>query len=465
MRTARPPIIVILGHVDHGKTTLLDFLRKTNLASKEAGGITQHIRSFVFISPQFGRITFIDTPGHEAFSKMRARGSKIADMAVLVVAADDGVMPQTKQSLTFIKDSGIPFIVALNKIDLPTADPDKVKTQLAEENVLVEDFGGQIPCVNISSKTGKGIPDLLEMINLLTSMNPPQSDTEGELELVVLESKLDSKKGPLATVLVRQGTLSSGTYLFQDAPIGKVRAIIDSEGNQVASALPSDPVEIMGLSHVPEVGSVIYSRSQITSTSPLHPNVIPTTGSTDRLKLIIKADFAGSLEAILSGIDPEVTIISSATGDLNENDILMARSSGARVISFNSKLTANLSKLAETEGVSVNSFSIIYELFKFIEDLVHPKSTEHIVGKAVVLADFKINSDRIAGCRCLEGTIEKSHTIKLFRAGAEVKTTSIKSLHQGKNIVEKVKAGIEFGALFSPYVDFKVGDDIIATIG
>lgn len=465
MRTARPPIIVILGHVDHGKTTLLDFLRQTNIASKEAGGITQHIRSFVFVSPQFGQMTFIDTPGHEAFSKMRARGSKIADMAVLVVAADDGVMPQTKQSLTFIKDSGIPFIVALNKIDLPTADPDKVKTQLAEENVLVEDFGGQIPCVNISSKTGKGIPDLLEMINLLASMNPPQSDTEGDLELVVLESKLDSKKGPLAIVLVRQGTLSLGTNLFQDIQIGKARAIINSAGDQVPSALPSDPVEIMGLSQVPEVGSLISNRLHIVPTLTSRISSPAPANSADRLKLIIKADFAGSLEAILSGIDPEVSVVSSATGDLNENDILMARSSGARVIAFNSKLTANLSKLAETENVSVNSFSIIYELFKFIEDLVHPKSTEQVVGKAVILADFKINSDRIAGCRCLEGSIEKSHNIKVLRSGIEVKSTSIKSLHQGKNIVEKVKSGTEFGALFSPYVDFRVGDDIIATIG
>jgi translation initiation factor IF-2 len=465
MLSLRPPIIVILGHVDHGKTTLLDFLRKTNIASKEAGGITQHIRSFVFTSNDYGNITFVDTPGHEAFSEMRKRGSNLADMAILVVAADDGVMPQTRQSISFIKEAGIPFIVAINKIDLSSADVDRVKTQLTEESVLVEDFGGQTPSVNISAKTGKGIEDMLELINLMTKLSPPQADPEGQLELVVLESRLDSKKGPLATVLVRQGTLKAGTNLFKDVSVGKVKALINSNGEPIPSALPSTPVEVLGLTKVLEVGSLIFDKLQEEQIKHASLNNLKSQSGPGIVNLIVKADFAGSLEAILSGIGAEVSVISSATGDMNENDVLLARSSGAIILGFNSKVSSSVAKLAETEKIPIHTFAIIYELFKFVDDLIHPKSTEQIVGKAAVLADFKINSDRIAGCRCTEGIVEKTNNIKILRGGVLIGVTHVKSLHQGKNTIEKVKPGIEFGALFSPYVDFKIGDDIIATIG
>jgi translation initiation factor IF-2 len=463
MQTQRPPIVVILGHVDHGKTTLLDYLRQTEIAAREAGGITQHIRSFVFSRKSGSPITFIDTPGHEAFSQMRKRGSSLADIALLVVAADDGVMPQTKQSITFIQESRIPFIVVINKTDLPTADIDRVKTQLAEANVLVEDFGGQTPCVCISAKTGKGVPDLLEMIDLLTSLDPPQADFDANLEVVVLESRIDSKKGPLAVVLVKQGTLTVGSTLFQEERIGKVKALIDPEGNSISSAPPSAPVEILGLTLPPSVGSVISTHplaaSQPSSSQSVHAVSPPLAN------FIVKADVAGSLEAILAGLDPEAGLISSGTGDVNENDVLLAHTSQAQILAFNVRVSGNIVKLAETEKITISQFKIIYELFKYVTDLLHPKSDIQIVGRASILADFKINSDRIAGCKCTEGLIERTCNLKIVRDGQEIISTKIKSLHQGKTIVEKVKSGVEFGAIFSPYVDFKVGDDIIATIG
>ena len=459
----RPPIVVILGHVDHGKTTLLDYLHHSHIAAREAGGITQSIRSFQYQEPGQSSITFIDTPGHEAFSQMRERGSQVAYIAVLVVAADDGVKPQTRQSIEFIKNSGIPFIVAINKSDIGTADPDKVKTQLTEENVVVEDFGGDVPCVVISAKTGKNIPELLELIHLVAGLNPREADPAGKLELIVLESRMDSRKGPLATVVVKIGGLKIGQELFQADTLGRVKTLINSEGQTVKSAALSEPVEILGLSRVVGVGTVI-------SDSPVSVSVKPPVGtysasSSELPNLIIRADVAGSLEAILTGLKDRVNIISSGTGDVIENDVLMAHTAGARILCFNLRISTGIAKLAETEKVFLNTFSVIYELFQFVDELISPKNKEQVTGKAVILADFKINGDRIAGCRCTEGLIEKSSLLKLVRGDKPVGETHIKSLQQAKKTVDKIKTGIEFGAVFSPFVDFKTGDVIIATIG
>jgi translation initiation factor IF-2 len=464
MLTSRPPIIVILGHVDHGKTTLLDYLHKSNTAAREPGSITQHIRSFQLQTTDYGLLTFIDTPGHAAFSAMRDRGSHVADLAVLVIAADDGVMPQTKESLEFIKSSGIPFIVAISKIDLPTADADHVKTQLTENQVVVEDFGGEVPAVLISAKTGQGITDLLEMIHLVTSLNPPQADLQGPLELVVLESRLDSQKGPLATVVVKNGTLNVGQELFQAGLIGKARALIDPEGQNIKSALPAQPVQILGLTLVPEVGTSISDRSVSVVVSMKQSNH-EAMNPDSKLNLILRADFAGSLEAILGALPPEVNVLFSGTGDVTENDILQARPPGAQVIGFNSKVSHSISKLAQTEKVTVQTFNIIYELLDYLDKQINSAPVETVVGRAQVLADFKINSDRIAGCRCLEGTISKSAHVRLERAGQVIGSTRIKSLKVGKTDTPLVKSGVEFGAVFAPYVDFKIGDDIIATTG
>lgn len=467
-----PPIIVILGHVDHGKTTLLDYLRKSNIAARETGGITQHTRSFQLLSSSHLELstpmTFIDTPGHAAFSGMRQRGSSVADIAILVIAATDGVMPQTKESIEFIKTSQVPFVVALTKSDLPTADPDRVKTQLTESEIVVEDFGGNVPAVSISAKTGAGIPDLLEVLNLMSGLTPPQADPDAQLDLRVLESRLDSKKGPLAIVVVKNGTLKVGQSLFQTESIGKVRALIDPEGRAIPEALPSQPVEILGLSAVPEVGSTI--GSQPINTSPSFPSPNQGEGrkgevSEGGLALIIKTDVAGSLEAILKNIPPQFAVLSTGTGDITENDIFAAVASKAKVLGFNLKVNSHILKLAEVEKVTLKTFDIIYELFEYLDELLDSQKAPPIIGRAKILADFKINSDRIAGCRCTEGYFDKTLQIQIHRDGALINTTKIKSLHHGKTIIEKVKINDEFGAVFSPYVDFKVGDDIMATTG
>jgi translation initiation factor IF-2 len=460
----RPPIIVILGHVDHGKTTLLDYLRKSNIASHEAGGITQSISAFQLDTSYPGLVTpltFIDTPGHEAFTKMRRRGSKIADLAVLVVAADDGVKPQTKESIEFIQNSGMPFIVAVNKTDLAVANSDQVKTQLAGNGVQVEGFGGQVPVIDISAKTGRNIPGLLELIQLVASLNPPQADPDGRLELVVLESRLDSKKGPLAAVLVKNGTLDIGRELFMEERIGKVKALVDSGGKNLKTSFPSQPVEILGLTLVPEAGSIISDKPVLgTSAADRFKNEAVESGSA--LNVIVRANVAGSLEAILDNLYSKVNVITSGTGEIIENDILLARTSDACVLGFNVRVPASVAKLAQTEKISVKTFSVIYELFKYVDELLNTQSKEEILGQATVIADFKIGPDRIAGCSCTGGIISKSDRVKILRSDNLIGETRIKSLHQGKQPMDKVKSNGEFGVVFSPYIDFKISDTIIA---
>src|SRR3990172_3498372 len=464
MQIPRPPIVVILGHVDHGKTTLLDYLRKSSIAAGETGGITQAIRSFQLKTESLKLMTFIDTPGHAAFTAMRSRGSEIADIAILVISAVDGVMPQTRESIEFIKAAGIPFVVVLNKSDLPDSNPDKVKTQLTEANVIVEDFGGKIPAVSISAKTGQGLPELLEMLELLVSLHPPQSDPDLPATAVVLESRLDSQKGPLATVIVKNGTLRVGSAIYQAQVIGKARALIDSDGQNIKQAPPSTPVEILGLNTVPVVGSLI-------SAAPMFPTKVPPLESrgdaggvteSSGLNIILRADVAGSLEAILNALPPTVTVLSSGTGDITETNISTAKSGAGIVVGFNVKAPASVSKLAEVEKVSIYSFKIIYELLEQIDKLIVQPVVENILGRAQIIAQFKINTDRIAGCKCTEGVINKSHKIKIMRGDILVGETRIKSLKSRKSNVITVKSGLEFGAVFSPYIDFKPGDLIIA---
>ncbi len=456
METPRPPIVVILGHVDHGKTSLLDYLRKSNVAAHEAGGITQSVRSFKI--PQG---TFIDTPGHAAFSGMRSRGSFLADVAILVVSSVDGVMPQTKESVDFIKQAGIPFIVAITKSDLDTQNPDRVKTQLTEIGVIVEDFGGEVPVVSISAKTGKGIPELLEMLELITSLNPPLSDPSSPSQSIVLESKLDSKKGPLAFVIVKNGTLSIGQPLFGSVPVGKIRALISSTGENLTVAPPSTPVEILGLTSVPEVGSTLTSAPVSISSKPSSTSKIggDKAGS---LNIILCADVAGSLEAIFVSLPSGVNVVSSHTGDVNETDITNAIASKARIVCFGSRIPNSVSKLAEVEKITIDNFSIIYELLDHLSKLVNSRVTETILGRSIISAEFKIGPDRVAGCKCVEGIISKQDKIRIVRGDKIISESKLKTLKSGKQDIDKVKSGTEFGAVFSPYVDFKLGDSIIS---
>ena len=444
----RPPIVVILGHVDHGKTSLLDALLKTSIAAKETGGITQSTRAF-----QAAGFTFIDTPGHQAFNQMRSRGDKVADMALLIVSGVDGVMPQTKESIAVIKANGHPYIVVVTKADLPDFDLDKVKAQLAENGVLVEGYGGDVPFVAVSAKTGQGLTDLLELIGLVNQLHPTQADPDAPLAAVVLESSLDAKRGAVAVVLVKNGTLTLSQSLYLGSKVvGKVKAITATSGDKLNQAGPAVPAEVLGLTEMPAAGSILSSVAQADVVST--PTVTSTGGG---FKVILKADVVGSLEALLGALPADLTIVSSGVGEIGESDVLLAQSTAAVILGFNTKVPSSTAKLAEIDKVRIITSKIIYELLDQVDLLIRPQEKEKVVGKAEVLAEFKMNGQRIAGCRCLEGEMKRSAQVKLGE-----KLARIKSLRLGKEEVEVVKAGQEFGMVTSPAIDFKVGETIIA---
>ncbi len=458
MLQPRPPIVVILGHVDHGKTSLLDALQKTNIAARETGGITQSTRSFQFstVNSPAGEsklITFIDTPGHAAFSQMRSRGGKIADIAVLVVAANDGVMPQTKESIATIQAAKIPFIVAINKSDLPEANQDMVKSQLAENGVVVESYGGDVPSIALSAKTGQGLPELIEMIQLINDLSPAQADPEGNLEAIVLESRLDPQKGPVAVVIVKNGTLKTSQAL----PLGKIKALTATSGQRLTEALPSTPVEILGLTQIPPVGSIISNNEIV----PPAKSGLDNKNSEGGIAIILKADVLGSLEAIQASLSPEINVLLAATGDIQESDVLLAQSTGAYIIGFNAKVSSSAAKMAEIEKIDIRVYKIIYELLDAVELLLHPASRERIIGKATISAEFKFDNLRVAGCKCTEGEMKKNELVRVVRGEEIVGETRFRSLRLGKNETTLVKAGTEFGAIFGPQIDFKSGDGII----
>jgi translation initiation factor IF-2 len=482
---SRPPVVAVLGHVDHGKTTLLDTIRKTNVAAREHGGITQHIGAYQVSIPIKEKskenkfITFIDTPGHEAFAAMRGRGAMVADIAILVVAAEDSVKPQTKESIEQIKSAGIPMIVALNKIDLPTALPDKVKSDLAKNGVQVEGFGGDVPIVPLSAKTGKGVRDLLDMILLVAEMKELTGNPALPFEAVVVETRLDKGKGMVATVVVKNGTLHRGDPLFeQDKQIGKVRAQFDENGVAVAGAGPSKPVEVLGFTKLPLIGSQLFSvphtpeQKSVDVQAPLDVTDIPDflkpiiEGEKENLNVILKTDTAGSLEAILASLNKKIVVVSCGVGSVNDADVLLAKASHAFVIGFNTKVDSNVEKLAQTEKVVVRTYTIIYELLDELAEVVAGiKEVLHIereVGKGIVIAEFPFNGLRIAGIRVLSGRIARGDTIRVMRGDEEVAKVKIKSIRHGKEEVSKASEKMECGILFDKTVDFSLNDAIIA---
>ena len=466
----RSPIVVVLGHVDHGKTSLLDKIRQSNLAGAEAGGITQHIGAY-----QVKNITFIDTPGHAAFAEMRSRGARVADLAILVVAVDEGVKPQTLESLKYIQETKINYLVALNKIDLPGINLEKAKKSLVGNGILVEGYGGDIVVVPVSAKTGQGIDELLEMITLLAQMAQIQGKPEAKLEAVVIESKQDSRRGPVATVIIRNGSLSLGDALSAGETLGKVKAMVDDQGKMVKIALPSQPVEVLGFKSAPAVGSQVkrfegkISPSFLAAPKPvLAEKVAEAAPETEGKKLlvILKADTVGTLEAIESGLPKLCQLISVSVGDVLESDVLLARATGAEIIAFNVKVSGSVKKLAEQESIKISSFKIIYELFETIEKkikrLLGPDVDEEILGRAEIIAEFKIKNDRIAGAKIKEGKINRQNPIHLVRDKKTIGTGRLKSMRQGKTDVQEATMGEEFGAVFAPSLDFTVGDMLVS---
>jgi translation initiation factor IF-2 len=464
--SSRPPVVAVLGHVDHGKTSLLDKIRQTNVVAKEFGGITQHIGAYQ-IKSKDQIITFIDTPGHAAFSAMRSRGAQVADLAILVVAADEGVKPQTLESLKYIEEAKIPYLVAINKIDLPHPDLKQLESNLAKSGIKVESQGGKIVVVPVSAKTGRGINELLEMILLLAAMEELKGDKKAKLEAVVIESKLDKRRGFLATILVRNGCLKIGDEIEAEGAFAKIKAMFDEKSQSIKEAGPSQPVEILGFKKLPEVGSLVKpSKERIIPEETSRPKVEEKVLAEDKLRLIVKADVQGTLEAILAGLSPEVVIVNAGVGEVNESDIFMAATTKAEIIAFNVKITAKVKKLAEMEKVKISPFQIIYKLFETVDEKVkkraEPFEGEIILGKAEILKEFEIDKKRVAGCRVLEGEVKKTDKFHLQRGGELLADGRIKSMKTGKEKIEKAKAGEEFGALLSPSLDFQIGDMLIS---
>ncbi len=466
----KQPVVVILGHVDHGKTTLLDFIRHSNLQKREHGGITQSIGAYQ-IEFQGKKLTFIDTPGHAAFTKMRSQGAKAADVAILLVAANDGVKPQTIESISHLQQAKIPFLVAINKIDLPGASADMVKAQLTEHQVFVEGYGGNVPVVEISAKTGKNVPELLENLLLLAELEELPYQPDVPLKAVIIESTKDPRRGVLASAIVQTGTLHLQDPLFTPTAEGKVRALFDENNRPRQEVYPGEPIQILGFKQLPQVGEII--QSQPYDSSPASKPATPTPSlpasqpeEDKKINLILAADTLGSLEAIKHSLPEEVNLIQANTGHITESDVLLAATTQALILGFNVKVSNSVKKLAETEKVTIKTYNIIYELLEFIEKkilkLLEPTIDEEILGEALILKVFDFGDKKIAGCRVQSGKINLNQTIHLKRGEELIGDAKIVSLKIGKDEVKKVPAGSECGILLSPQLDIQEKDIIIA---
>lgn len=475
LNTKRPPVVVVMGHVDHGKTTLLDYIRHTNTTAKESGGITQHIGAYQVRVPHEGHeelVTFIDTPGHAAFSNMRARGGQVADIAILVVAADDGVMPQTVEAIAHIEAAKTPIVVAINKMDTEGANVDRVKKGLSESGVLVEGYGGDTVTVPISAKTGQGVPELLEMIILTADLLDLKGDPMGEPAGIVIESKMDKFRGPVATLILKNGTLRTGDSITVGGIKGKIKNMIDGFGVQVREAGPSTPVEILGLVAVPPVGSSFGELPVVTSTIESEPSG-EVEAKEDEINLIIKADVQGSLEAILGSLlklDQSLTklnVLHSATGDVSESDVNLARATGALVLAFRVKIPTAVAKLAETQKVQTMEYDIIYKLLEDMADaLAGIKAVEHPdpVGVGEILALFPHNNQIVFGSKITQGSINRDQPAKVLRGDEEIASGRVRTIRHGKEETPKAELGREYGILIDlpseVYQLVQVGDII-----
>ena len=481
----RPPVIAILGHVDHGKTTLLDSIRKTNIVSAEAGGITQHIGANQ-INHNQQPITFIDTPGHAAFTQMRARGANITDIVILVVAADDGIMPQTIEAISHIKAANVPMIVAINKMDSPTSDPDRVKRQLSENNILIEEWGGDIISCEVSALKGEGIEDLLENIILLSEILELKSDINKDATGVIIEASLDKNSGPSTTLLVQNGTLLLGDYIFAGKSSGKIKSIVNDVGEKLNKAEPSLPVKILGLDSVPEAGSVFQStkdskslKHELSQTSKSSnsaktiqlENLRASSDSENitSLNIILKTDFQGTLEPVINSIEnlandrQRINVIHASSGGISENDILLASASNAIVFGFNVFTQPSAHMLATKELIQIRDHRIIYELLDDIQsllsDISEPIKEDIISGVAIVKAIFSHGkSAKIAGVMVNEGSIKRGNTIHLIRYNQLVHKGPIRSLRHFKDDVRELNSGFEGGIVLETFQDIKEGD-------
>ncbi|KQY19005.1 MULTISPECIES: translation initiation factor IF-2 [Massilia] len=488
----RAPVVTVMGHVDHGKTSLLDYIRRAKVAAGEAGGITQHIGAYHVDTPR-GMVTFLDTPGHEAFTAMRARGAKATDIVILVVAADDGVMPQTKEAIAHAKAAGVPLVVAINKIDKQGANPDRVTQELVAEGVVPEEYGGESPFVQVSAKTGQGIDDLLENVLLQAEVLELKAPVESLARGLVVEARLDKGRGPVATILVQSGTLKRGDVVLAGSSFGRVRAMLDENGKSVTEAGPSFPVEIQGLTEVPSAGEEVMVMADERKAREIAlfrqgkfrdvklakqqaaklENILDQMGEGEvkNLPLIVKTDVQGSQEALvgslqkLSTSEVRVQIVHAAVGGITESDVNLATASKAVIIGFNARADAQARKLAETNGVDIRYYSIIYdaidEIKTALSGMLAPEKREHVTGQVEIRQVILVSKvGAIAGCLVTDGVVKRTSSVRLLRNNIVVWTGEIESLKRFKDDVKEVRAGLECGLSLKNYNDIQVGDTL-----
>ena len=488
----RPPVITILGHVDHGKTSLLDYIRQSAVVEKEAGGITQHIGAYQVVH-EGQPITFLDTPGHAAFTAIRSRGARVTDIAVLVVAADDGIMPQTDEAIDHIRAADVPMVIAINKMDLPTAQPDVIKRQLSERNLLVEEWGGEVIAVPVSAQTGDGVDDLLENLSVLSEILELKANPDRTAAGVIVEATMDRRRGPSATVLIQAGTLRVGDYIVAGTSWGRVRAMANEQGATIDSISPGSPGVVMGLNAVPEAGDILTvvageraarqmagRRDQRSNTSNLDTvltldSVVKQidAGDVKELVLVLKADVQGSVEAAVQSIeqlsdgDVKARVIHSGSGAVSDSDVQLAAASGGIVLAFNVGYEVGAERTAERLGVEVREYRIIYRLLEDVESALHgllePEFEEVVVGRAEIREIFAGRRGvKIAGCRVLDGRIVRQGNIRVMRDDEMVTETQIGSLRHFRDEVNQATAGTDCGIVLGDFNEFEEGDLIVA---
>lgn len=486
----RPPVVTVMGHVDHGKTSLLDALRKTDVVSGEAGGITQHIGAYQVTMETGSKITFIDTPGHAAFTEMRSRGAKVTDIVVLVVAADDSVMPQTIEAISHAKAAGVPMIIAINKIDKQGANPTKVKTELLQHEVVVEEMGGEVQCIEVSAKQGLGLTELEEAILLQAEVLDLKANPARVADGVVVEARMEKGRGPVATVLVQRGTLKNGDIFVTGAEWGRVRALVNDHGVRIEEAIPGMPVEVTGLNGVPSAGDDFvvveneakareisdYRQRRIRETQAAAmkksalENMFSSSGEVKELPILIKGDVQGSVEALIGTLqklgneEVSVRVLHSGVGGINESDVTLARASNALIIGFNVRANQQAREQSRRDNVDIRYYSIIYDVAddikKMLSGMLSPEVREKFLGYAEIRDIFTISGNKIAGCMVTEGTVKRGAGVRLLRDNVVIHSGELSTLRRFKDEVKEVREGYECGMSFAKYNDLQVGDMI-----
>lgn len=473
MKQEKPPVVAVLGHVDHGKTTLLDSIRKTDIAAREVGQITQGIGAStvpVSLGREIRKITFIDTPGHEAFIAMRSRGTSAADIAVLAVAINEGVKPQTKEAISLIKESKIPFIVALTKSDLPDKNPSRVKQELASSGISLEGMGGEVPVVEVSAKTGIGVKELLELILLVWDMQEKKEKKKEDSEFmaVVIESRLDSRKGPLVTVVIKSGELKVREEVFIGDEKSKIRAIFDIQKRQVLLAKNGEAVEVLGFSSLPHPGEIVFKERKVEGKPLGEDQEKPKEEGEPSLSLVLKADSLGSLEAILNLLPKEVLVIAKGSGEVTEGDVILAKANKAIIVGFNTRVSHSVVKLADIEHVLIKKYNLIYELLTELKDVVEGIKTgerkiETQLGRAQILTSFPYDKKKVLGVKIVEGRVALGDKIRLMRGEEDKGQAKILSMRRQKEDIKRADQGTECGLILEPSLDFEVGDMLLSS--